>query len=767
MHLDLGGFMQGPLDVERMNARGTFDAARRKLTFEELGSSYFASELKGFLALTFPEGFAGSPRLEADALLPGPLSPEEVLAGWPITLAREARMWVVDNLKSGVLTNLSYVADIPMGAIKPLVPLRDEDMRFTFDASDATVIYLPDMPPITGLEATATVLGNSFTVSAERGYVSGVRLTEAKLDMPRFTPAGATATFNTTLMGDIETILSALEEAGLVVFEEGVTYTPEDFDGMASFDLKVTWPLVAEPSLDDVKVMGEGAFARGSIDDVLPGIDASDAGGRVILTPEMLTVRGDGLAASAPAKFVWRQNLRGEMKADLAVTADLDTLTADMIGLPLRQFFRGEIKADIYARDLTPGSPMEISGDLTNASVSIPELGLSKPRGVSGLVQTTVAIPEPKSKDGTAGLVSLKQLKLSAPTFNIEGSGVFTQEGGVVRLELPRFFIEDRADLSLRLVTENQNLDLELTGEHADASALIDKMFGLSGDGGPLPGRSDLDVALNRVSLKNGVTLNDVTAQGQHDGKGFEQFILTAQIGEQGVLSATLDAPPTEELGFIEVESTDFGILMNGFFGIDSVTGGAGSIKGTTIEDGGFRGRFEVGELVVQDAPILAKILSFTSLDGAVAALNGEGIRFTKLEGDVWTKDGQIGLGDAKLVGSSLGVSATGVVDLDQNTIDVRGSIAPAYAVNSLLGSLPGIGRLFVSREGEGIVAFSYSITGDLDAPIVTVNTLSALTPGILRRIFEPVTRTEEETRRFLDEAIAEAQKQGDLDKAP
>jgi hypothetical protein len=86
----------------------------------------------------------------------------------------------------------------------------------------------------------------------------------------------------------------------------------------------------------------------------------------------------------------------------------------------------------------------------------------------------------------------------------------------------------------------------------------------------------------------------------------------------------------------------------------------------------------------------------------------------------------------------------------------MRGAIAPAYAVNGFLGAIPGLGRLFVSREGEGILAFSYQVTGSLDAPKVTVNALSALTPGILRRMFEPVTGGPGEPGAILDRAAGE-----------
>jgi hypothetical protein len=57
--------------------------------------------------------------------------------------------------------------------------------------------------------------------------------------------------------------------------------------------------------------------------------------------------------------------------------------------------------------------------------------------------------------------------------------------------------------------------------------------------------------------------------------------------------------------------------------------------------------------------------------------------------------------------------------------------------MNSMLGGVPVIGDLFVGREGEGIFSLTYSVRGTTDKAQVAVNPLSAVTPGILRRIFE------------------------------
>jgi hypothetical protein len=61
----------------------------------------------------------------------------------------------------------------------------------------------------------------------------------------------------------------------------------------------------------------------------------------------------------------------------------------------------------------------------------------------------------------------------------------------------------------------------------------------------------------------------------------------------------------------------------------------------------------------------------------------------------------------------------------------------PFYGINSLFSNIPIVGKLTSSRPSEGIVGMSYYIKGNSDNPDVSVNPLSVLGVGILRRLFE------------------------------
>ena len=59
------------------------------------------------------------------------------------------------------------------------------------------------------------------------------------------------------------------------------------------------------------------------------------------------------------------------------------------------------------------------------------------------------------------------------------------------------------------------------------------------------------------------------------------------------------------------------------------------------------------------------------------------------------------------------------------------------FGINSMLGAVPLVGNVLVSKQGEGVIGITYAVRGDIDQPNFMTNPLSVLTPGILRRIFE------------------------------
>ena len=147
---------------------------------------------------------------------------------------------------------------------------------------------------------------------------------------------------------------------------------------------------------------------------------------------------------------------------------------------------------------------------------------------------------------------------------------------------------------------------------------------------------------------------------------------------------------------------------------------------------------------------MLARLLSIASITGIPGELAGAGLSFQQLTVPFVHENGLVSISDAKAGGISLGITANGTFDTELDTLDIKGSVAPLDKINSLLGNIPLFGVFFSGGEkGGGVFAAEYSMAGPFDDPEISTNPLSALTPGIFRKIFDvfPNSETSEDRR--------------------
>ena len=103
---------------------------------------------------------------------------------------------------------------------------------------------------------------------------------------------------------------------------------------------------------------------------------------------------------------------------------------------------------------------------------------------------------------------------------------------------------------------------------------------------------------------------------------------------------------------------------------------------------------------------------------------------------------GVLDIQDAVIYNPNMGLTTEGRINFARNEIDVSGTFVPAYSVNSLLNKIPLVGVLLGGGQNEGVFGISYRVRGPINAPQVSINPLSAIAPGILRKIIGAVDPT-------------------------
>jgi hypothetical protein len=200
------------------------------------------------------------------------------------------------------------------------------------------------------------------------------------------------------------------------------------------------------------------------------------------------------------------------------------------------------------------------------------------------------------------------------------------------------------------------------------------------------------------------------------------------------------------------VTAGDAGLLIKGLLGYASIKGGELTLQATmppisALSRTDAKLSEVSGELIVRDCtilnqPMLTRLFSSGSFAGALDLLRGQGISLDSLHIPFRIDADVIAIHDARASGPSVGVTADGYIDRAANQIALDGAVAPLYGLNGLLGAIPVLGDVFVSKKGEGLFGVTYTLHGDIDHPSVSTNPLSVLAPGILRRVFEGSTPT-------------------------
>ena len=148
-------------------------------------------------------------------------------------------------------------------------------------------------------------------------------------------------------------------------------------------------------------------------------------------------------------------------------------------------------------------------------------------------------------------------------------------------------------------------------------------------------------------------------------------------------------------------------------------------------------GTISIDNFRVMKAPIFAELLLAASLTGLIDVLNNDGIEFEQFDAQYFGHDEVYTITKSRAYGFSLGITGEGWIDKINKSIDIKGSLIPAYKINSFFNNIPIIGEIIAGKEDEGLFAINYKTKGDWEKLETEINPLSVLTPGLLRNVFD------------------------------
>jgi hypothetical protein len=426
----------------------------------------------------------------------------------------------------------------------------------------------------------------------------------------------------------------------------------------------------------------------------------------------------------------------------------VDDVARAALGLPSVSYLSGPVSVTAHLLGYRANlQSADLDLDLTQAVLSADILTWNKPAGMPATAHVTAQL-------GEGGLFRSANLTMQGPNFAASAAVGFGPDGAVENISAPSVRAGADNDFSLTLKKRpDGGEDVAVTGHSLDASGLLKRKTGGAAKRGTAQsvGPLHLSANLDRLVLRDGAAL----APFSLDMTGIGQYPRTLSVKAGLTKTATIAATMTSSGGQRHLTATagDAGAIIHALFDYSSVKGGELSLEATMPLAGAepeknastpdYAGELTIRNATVFNQSFFARLFSSGSPGGVVDLMRGQGIVLDsvhipfRISGDVVT------IQDARATGPSVGVTADGYIDRATNQVALSGAVAPMYGLNGLLGAIPLLGNVFVSKKGEGIFGVTYTLHGDLDKPQVATNPLSVLAPGILRRIFEGRTPTD------------------------
>ena len=141
-------------------------------------------------------------------------------------------------------------------------------------------------------------------------------------------------------------------------------------------------------------------------------------------------------------------------------------------------------------------------------------------------------------------------------------------------------------------------------------------------------------------------------------------------------------------------------------------------------------GLMNIRDFAVHGEPALDRIAS-QGANGAKA-----GVDFSRLRVEFTRGPGKVAFREGVLRGPTIGATMDGNIDYAKNEVHMRGTFVPLYGLNNAFGQIPIVG-LFLGGSNEGLIGVTYEVVGTPGAPVLRVNPISAMAPGVLRKIFD------------------------------
>jgi uncharacterized protein DUF3971 len=717
-----------PLIFNRINIAFRFDTDRKRVLLTQADISNGEIGIAGTGSVDYANearlqlGFAGTP-----------MSASALKRMWPILIVPEVREWVIERIEKGTLQRIEVGVNSPVRNLsRKGPPIPDDGLAVNIVASGVTARPVDNMPAVRDADLKARVTGRTATVTIGQGVADTpagrkINISDFIFEVPDMAPKPSPSRVKFRVDCPVPAAAEILASDRISDLS-GTLIDPNASKGTVAANITLAMPVKGSMTKADTSytvVADLGGFAAEKLV-MNQKLEANAL--KVQANNTGYQVKGDVKINGQPASLDYRKLNEGD--ADIRLQATLDDASRQRLGIDLGPAVSGAIPIKLIGKIGEHDSRVGVEADLTALRLDNILPGWVKVPGKSGKATFNVV----KKEQSTL----FQDIVVEGGGVSIKGSLEVDQNNDLMNANFPTYAPSDSDKTSLKAERGADGvIRVVMRGDVFDGRGFLKSAITGRDDPKSKSKNTDLDidVKLGAVAGFNGEALRSVDSKFSRRNGIVKAFTLSGKIGRDTPVTADLRGRGAGQgRDVIVLQANDAGAFFRFTDMYSKVVGGQLSLalEPPTIEPSAKEGLINVRDFSIRGESSLERVAAGNS-NGAQSG----GVSFTALRAEFTRQNGQLSIREGVVKGPMIGATIEGSIDTVANQVRMSGTFIPMYGLNNMFGQIPVLGLFLGGGSNEGLIGVTYEVVGTPGQPVLRVNPISAVMPGVLRKIFE------------------------------
>ena len=723
-----GNDNEQPLIFNRIAIGLRFDTDRKRVLLTQAdisngeigvagtGSIDYASEARLQL------GFAGTP-----------MSASALKRMWPVLIVPEVREWVIERIEKGTLQRIEVGVNSPVRNLsRKGPPIPDDGLAVNIVASGVTVRPVDEMPSVRDADLKARVTGRTATVTIGQGIADTpagrkINISDFTFEVPDMAPKPSPSKVKFRVDAPVPAAAEILASDRISDLS-GTLIDPNASKGTVAAIITLGMPVKGSLTKADTTYTVTADLGGFAADKLVMNQKLEANTLKVVANNAGYQVKGDVKINGQPASLDYRKPNDGD--ADIRLQATLDDASRARLGLDLGPAVSGSIPIKVIGKIGDHDSRVGIEADLTSLKLDNILPGWVKVPGKSGKATFSVV----KKEQSTL----FQDIVVDGGGVSIKGSLEVDQNGDLLNANFPTYAPSDGDKTTLKAERGADGVvKVTMRGDVFDGRGFLKSA--ISGKDADAKSKTknidfDIDVKLGAVAGFNGEALRSVDSKFSRRNGIVKNFALAGKIGRDTTVTADLRGRGQGQgRDVIILQTNDAGAFFRFTDMYSKLIGGQLSLamEPPTVEPSVKDGLINVRDFSIKGEASLDRVAA----GGSTGAQNG--VSFSALRAEFTRQNGQLTIRDGVVKGPIIGATIEGSIDTVANQVRMSGTFVPMYGLNNMFGQIPVLGLFLGNGNNEGLIGVTYEVVGTPGAPVLRVNPISAIFPGVTRKIME------------------------------